>query len=181
MQGAGQTECMPTLAAQAGSAPSSRPMEWPRCSTTSAVPAFWTRGACSRGGTLVCYGTASTLDQPGNPRLPVAKLLARLFAWNVLPNGRHAHFFNLWAGRRLRPRQFRAQLPSDLRGVLGLLAEDAITPTDRVPVPRSPRLWPLCATPRPATLPARSCSSRRRDQLAVESTITGGRSFPSRR
>src|ERR1700751_5980488 len=39
----------------------------------------------ARGATLVCYGTASTLDQPGNPRLPVARLLARLFAWNVLP------------------------------------------------------------------------------------------------
>ena len=82
----------------------------------------------ARGGTLVCYGTASTLDQPGNSRLPVLKLLARLFAWNVLPNGRRAHFFNLWAGQRLRPRHYRAQVASDLGRVLGLLAEGAITP-----------------------------------------------------
>jgi NADPH2:quinone reductase len=82
----------------------------------------------ARGGTLVCYGTASTLEQPGNPRLPVLKLLARLFAWNALPNGRHAHFFNLWAGRRLRPQHYRAQLARDLGRVLGLLAEGAITP-----------------------------------------------------
>jgi NADPH:quinone reductase-like Zn-dependent oxidoreductase len=81
-----------------------------------------------RGGTLVCYGTASTLDQPGNPRLPVLKLLARLFAWNALPNGRHAHFFNLWAGRRLRPQHYRAQLARDLGHVLGLLADGALTP-----------------------------------------------------
>ena len=81
-----------------------------------------------RGGTLVCYGTASTLEQPGNPRLPVLKLLARLFAWNALPNGRHAHFFNLWAGRRLRPQHYRAQLARDLGRVLELLAEGAITP-----------------------------------------------------
>jgi NADPH2:quinone reductase len=81
-----------------------------------------------RGGTLVSYGTASTLDEPGNPRLPVAELLARLFAWNALPNGRHAHFFNLWAGRRLRPRRYRAELARDLGRVLALLANGAISP-----------------------------------------------------
>jgi NADPH:quinone reductase-like Zn-dependent oxidoreductase len=81
----------------------------------------------ARGGTLVSYGTASTLENSGNPRLPVLKLLARLYAWNALPNGRHAHFFNLWAGRRLRPRRFRAQLRRDLGHVLDLLAEGAIT------------------------------------------------------
>jgi NADPH2:quinone reductase len=85
-------------------------------------------GMLARGGTLVSYGTASTLKNPGNPRLPVIKLLARLYAWNVLPNGRHAHFFNLWAGQRLRPRHYRAQLARDLGGVLDLLAEGAITP-----------------------------------------------------
>jgi NADPH2:quinone reductase len=82
----------------------------------------------ARGGTLVSYGTASTLKNPGNPRLPVLKLLARLYAWNALPNGRHAHFFNLWAGRRLRPRHFRAEVARDLRRVLDLLAEGVLTP-----------------------------------------------------
>ena len=93
-----------------------------------------------RGGTLVCYGTASTLEQPGNPRLPVLKLLARLYTWNALPNGRHAHFFNLWAGRRLRPRHYRAQLAADLGRVLGLLAEGAITPqiARRFPLTQAP-------------------------------------------
>lgn len=81
----------------------------------------------SRGGTLVSYGTASTRDVPGNPRLPVAALLLRLLAWNALPNGRHAHFFNLWAGRRLRPRRFRAEVADDLARVLDLLAEGAIS------------------------------------------------------
>jgi len=82
----------------------------------------------ARGGTLVSYGTASTLDEPGNPRVPVVKLLVRLFVWNALPNGRHAHFFNLWAGRRLRPGRYRAELQHDLGRVLALLAEGAITP-----------------------------------------------------
>jgi NADPH:quinone reductase-like Zn-dependent oxidoreductase len=82
----------------------------------------------ARGGTLVSYGTASTRDVPGNPRLPVLKLLARLTAWSVLPNGRRAMFFNLWAGRRLRPARFRAQLREDLGAVFELVAAGVIEP-----------------------------------------------------
>jgi NADPH:quinone reductase-like Zn-dependent oxidoreductase len=82
----------------------------------------------ARGGTLVSYGTASTRDVPGNPRLPVLKLLARLTAWSVLPNGRRATFFNLWAGRRLRPARFRAQLREDLGAVFELVAAGVIEP-----------------------------------------------------
>ena len=82
----------------------------------------------ARGGTLVSYGTASTRDVPGNPRMPVLKLLARLTAWNLLPNGRRATFFNLWAGRRLRPARHRAQLREDLATVLELVARGAVTP-----------------------------------------------------
>jgi NADPH:quinone reductase-like Zn-dependent oxidoreductase len=79
----------------------------------------------ARGGSLVSYGTASTRDVPGNPRLPVLKLLARLTLWNVLPNGRRATFFNLWAGARKRDR-YRADLRRDLGDVLGLLQKGAI-------------------------------------------------------
>ena len=115
----------------------------------------------ARGGTLVSYGTASTRDVPGNPRLPVLKLLARLTAWNLLPNGRRATFFNLWAGRRLRPARYRAELREDLRRCSGS------SPTARSPRrsrarSRSPTPPPRCATPRPAGSPARSCSCRSR-------------------
>jgi NADPH:quinone reductase-like Zn-dependent oxidoreductase len=79
------------------------------------------------GGTLVSYGTASTRDLAGNPRLPVLKLLARLTLWNVLPNRRRATFFNLWAGARNRDR-YRARLRDDLAEVLRLLRAGAITP-----------------------------------------------------
>jgi hypothetical protein len=72
--------------------------------------------------------TASTRDTPGNPRVPVLKLLARLTAWNLLPNGRRATFFNLWAGRRLRPARYGAELREDLTAVLRFLAEGAIAP-----------------------------------------------------
>jgi NADPH:quinone reductase-like Zn-dependent oxidoreductase len=82
----------------------------------------------ARGGTLVSYGTASTRDVPGNPRLPVLKLLARLTAWHLLPNGRRATFFNLWAGRKLRPARFRARLRQDLGAVFELAAAGVIEP-----------------------------------------------------
>jgi NADPH:quinone reductase-like Zn-dependent oxidoreductase len=80
----------------------------------------------ARGGTLVSYGTAATKDLPGNPQLPVLKLLARLAAWNLLPNGRSATFFNLWAGRRNRDR-YRRQLREDLTTVFALLADGTLT------------------------------------------------------
>ncbi len=76
----------------------------------------------ARGGTLVSYGTAATKDEPGDPRLPVLKLLGRLTLWNLLPNGRRAGFFNLWAGRRLRPARYRAELRDDLTHLFSLLA-----------------------------------------------------------
>jgi NADPH2:quinone reductase len=80
------------------------------------------------GGTLVSYGTLATKDVPGNPQLPVLKLFGRLLAWNLLPNGRRATFFNLWKGHRFRRSRFRAELRADLSRVLALLAEGAITP-----------------------------------------------------
>ena len=81
----------------------------------------------ARGGTLVSYGTAATKDEPGNPRLPVLKLLARLTLWNLLPNGRHAHFFNLWAGKRLRPARYRAQVREDLAQLFELLRDGRLS------------------------------------------------------
>ncbi|SFW83770.1 medium chain dehydrogenase/reductase family protein [Amycolatopsis australiensis] len=71
------------------------------------------------GGTLVAYGSASTKDEPGNSRLPVLKLFARLLWWNALPNRRRAHFYNVWGGKRNLPR-FRARLAEDLGAVFDL-------------------------------------------------------------
>lgn len=79
------------------------------------------------GGTLVSYGTAATRDQPGNPRVPVLKLFARLVVWNLLPNGRAALFFNLWAGRARNLGRYRAGLREDLQQVFALLATGEIT------------------------------------------------------
>ncbi len=81
----------------------------------------------ARGGMLVSYGSAATKDDPGNARLPVLKLLARLTLWNLLPNGRSAHFFNLWAGKRLRPARYRDQVREDLARLFGLVLEGRVT------------------------------------------------------
>ncbi|WJV51125.1 medium chain dehydrogenase/reductase family protein [Streptomyces flavofungini] len=90
------------------------------------------------GGTLVSYGTASTRDASGSAKAPVLKLFARLALWNALPNSRHAHFFNIWAGRR-RTDAFRARLGADLGQVFALLAEGRLTAqvAARIPLSRA--------------------------------------------
>ncbi|KIF75355.1 NADPH:quinone reductase [Streptomyces sp. 150FB] len=80
-----------------------------------------------RGGTLVSYGTAASKDDAGSSQLPVLRLFARLAVWNCLPNGRSAHFYNFWAGRR-RLAAFRNRLSEDLSQVLRLVADGVLTP-----------------------------------------------------
>jgi len=94
----------------------------------------------ARGGTLVSYGTAATRNEVGSSRKPVLALIARLVAWNLLPNGHKATFFNFWAGRRNAAR-FRAALRDDLTQVFALLARGEITPqiAARVPLTEAAR------------------------------------------
>ncbi|WP_406442239.1 medium chain dehydrogenase/reductase family protein [Streptomyces sp. NBC_00631] len=72
------------------------------------------------GGTLVSYGSASTRDVGGSKMWPVLKTVGRLMLWDALPNGRHASFFNVWAGARKKD-SFRARLRADLTEVLDAL------------------------------------------------------------
>lgn len=90
------------------------------------------------GGTLVSYGSASTRDDEGSKQLPVLKLLGRVWTWNALPNGRHAYFFNVWAGRALSKNRFRAQLRADLTQVFAALQRDEVKPriAARLPLAR---------------------------------------------
>ncbi|MEV6803424.1 medium chain dehydrogenase/reductase family protein [Streptomyces sp. NPDC051132] len=85
-------------------------------------------------GTLVSYGTASTRDVQGSSKAPVLKLLTRLTLWNALPNGKGAHFYNIWAGHR-RLDTFRARLHTDLGQVFALLAEGRLAPQVAARVP----------------------------------------------
>lgn len=81
----------------------------------------------ARGGTLVSYGSASTRDATGSKQWPVLRILARTWLWNALPNGRRAHFFNIWAGRALAKDRFRARLRTDLTEVFTALRRGDIT------------------------------------------------------
>ncbi|MEV4048911.1 medium chain dehydrogenase/reductase family protein [Streptomyces sp. NPDC049744] len=81
-----------------------------------------------RGGTLVSYGTAASKDDEGNSQLPVLKLFARLNAWNALPNGKSAHFYNLWAGKRRCHKTWHQRATHDLTQVLDLVADGTLTP-----------------------------------------------------
>ncbi|WP_194912291.1 medium chain dehydrogenase/reductase family protein [Catenulispora rubra] len=80
-----------------------------------------------RGGTLISYGTAATRDDTGSKQLPVLKILARTTLWTLLPNGRSASFFNIWAGKKLNQDRFRARLRADLTEVFGALRRGDIT------------------------------------------------------
>ena len=77
------------------------------------------------GGTLVALSDMG-MREAAHPRLRSTKLFARLLAWNVLPNGKHAYFFNLWAGHRRHLDTFRAELRTDLTALFGLLADGTL-------------------------------------------------------
>ncbi|MDI5973293.1 medium chain dehydrogenase/reductase family protein [Streptomyces sp. SL13] len=90
-----------------------------------------------RGGTLVSYGAASTLDGSGSAFLPMIKILARMWWWNAAPNGRHAYLYNLWAGRKLTRRSFTARLRTDLTAVYELVASGRLVPQVAATLPLS--------------------------------------------
>lgn len=71
-----------------------------------------------RGGTLVSYGSASTLNGTGHRLRPYLPIFGRIMLWNALPNGRRATFYYV----RRWPKLFR----KDLTTVLSLLAEGKI-------------------------------------------------------
>ncbi|MFI1765896.1 medium chain dehydrogenase/reductase family protein [Streptomyces sp. NPDC020800] len=79
------------------------------------------------GGTLVAYGSATTRDDSGSKQWPVLKILGRVWRWNALPNGRHAYFFNVWAGRALNKDRFRDRLRTDLTQVFHALERGEVT------------------------------------------------------
>ncbi|WP_305785866.1 medium chain dehydrogenase/reductase family protein [Symbioplanes lichenis] len=80
-----------------------------------------------KGGTLVSYGSAATMNEGGNAQLPMLKLIGQLAGWNYSPNNRGAHFYNFWAGLR-NGGAFRARLREDLAEVLKLLADGVLVP-----------------------------------------------------
>ncbi len=68
-----------------------------------------------RGGTLVTYGSASTLNETGHWLKPYLTIMGRVLLWSILPNSKRATFYYVqrW------PKLFQ----QDLSTVLSLLAE----------------------------------------------------------
>ncbi|GAB3604993.1 zinc-binding dehydrogenase [Conyzicola nivalis] len=89
------------------------------------VKASWRMLA--RGGSLVRYSIiADVSGLTGSLAVPFMKALARTAAWNLLPNGRRASFYDLWAGHRMHPTTFRLRLRKDLGRVFALLGDGTI-------------------------------------------------------
>ncbi|ULH17789.1 medium chain dehydrogenase/reductase family protein (plasmid) [Deinococcus sp. KNUC1210] len=82
----------------------------------------------NRGGTLVVYGTAANLKASGSVLGLFARMIGQLLAWNVLPNGRRATFYDFWGGKTFTPATFRRHQHHDLGHVLDLLAQGTIRP-----------------------------------------------------
>jgi len=81
----------------------------------------------ARGGTLVSYGQATQRDTRTPMLLLFVPLLTQLAAWNYLPTGRRASFYNVWGGHRANPARFWARLRADLGQVLALLRDGVLT------------------------------------------------------
>jgi NADPH:quinone reductase-like Zn-dependent oxidoreductase len=93
-----------------------------------------------RGGTLVSYGSASTLSGTGHRLRPYLPIFGRVLLWNVLPNGRRATFYYVqrW------PKFFQ----EDLSTVLSLLAEGKVEARvdSRLPLERASEALGLLAS-----------------------------------
>lgn len=80
------------------------------------------------GGRLVAYAIATNVRGTGSVVVPFLAAIAKVLLWNALPNGKRAHFYNLWAGHLVRPARFRRRTREALDAVLGLLADGTLTP-----------------------------------------------------
>lgn len=80
----------------------------------------------ARGGTLVSYSLMSKRDGNESMVLLFVLLLGRLYLWNALPNGRHAHFFDVNSGKTRRPQEFHQKLHASLTQVFTLLVQGRI-------------------------------------------------------
>lgn len=71
-----------------------------------------------RGGTLVSYGSASTLKDAGHRFRPYLPIVGRILLWTAMPNGKRATFYYV--------RRWPAFFRQDLATVLSLLDEGRI-------------------------------------------------------
>jgi len=79
-----------------------------------------------RGGILVVYGSASTIDDKGWRMAPYVSTMSRLLWWSLLPNGRRARFYGI---------SHRGHFDEDLTTVLDLLRTGELKPRVAVRLP----------------------------------------------
>ena len=79
-------------------------------------------------GTLVSYAIATKIKGDGSIWGPFLATVGKVLAWNLLPNGRKASFYDLWSGHLRRPAAFRARVREDISAVLALLADGTLVP-----------------------------------------------------
>lgn len=72
-----------------------------------------------RGGTLIVYGSAATLDDKGWRLAPFVSAMGRMLWWSVLPNGRRTRFYSI---------NHKNHFDEDLATVLGLLRSGELKP-----------------------------------------------------
>jgi NADPH:quinone reductase-like Zn-dependent oxidoreductase len=86
----------------------------------------------NRTGSLVSYSIASHLDDKSSVLLTFLLLLGKLAYWNYLPTGKHAGFYNVWAGAgkpgSAKRAAFQDRIRTDLAHVFGLLRDGRLTP-----------------------------------------------------
>ena len=78
------------------------------------------------GGTLVCYAIVGAAGGTGSLIKPFLAAVGQVLLWDLLPNGHHATFYDVWSGHSLRPAQFRQHLVEDLGQLLKLLASGSL-------------------------------------------------------
>jgi len=85
-----------------------------------------------RGGTLVVYGSAATLDDKGWRMKPYVSTMSRLLWWSLLPNGRRGRFYGI---------SHRSHFDEDLAKVIDLLRTGELKPqvAARLPLAEAPK------------------------------------------
>jgi NADPH:quinone reductase-like Zn-dependent oxidoreductase len=79
-------------------------------------------------GRLVSYAIATKVKGDGSLLGPFLATIGKVVAWNLLPNGKRASFYDLWSGHLRRPAAFRARVRDDVGAVLALLAAGTLAP-----------------------------------------------------
>lgn len=83
-------------------------------------------GLLKPGGTLVSYAIASAIKGKKSMVVLFLGLLAKIIWWNMVPNGRNAAFYNIWAGKGSH--KFRLRMKEDFAHVMALLQRGALKP-----------------------------------------------------